>query len=82
MPRPKSAITGQRGFVGIRLTEAQREAYKKLGGPAWLRGYLDDMIAGRKKAPASDTRGTAKVVAVRPARPKQVPYIPKTTWHP
>lgn len=53
MPRPKSEITGQPTRVGIRLTPSQRDEYKRLGGPNWLRELLrqsiDKRINQRKK---------------------------------
>jgi len=80
MPRPKSALTGQKGFVGARLTEEQREAFYKLGGAKWLRAYLNNVINKGKTNAPTDATGTASVVAVHPPGPKPVPEKPKTIW--
>ena len=82
MPRPKSEITGQQGFVGMRLTEKQREAFKELGGPKWLRAYLNDILARREEDAKTYAERTGSVVAVHPAGPKPVPEKPKTIWQP
>lgn len=42
--RPKSDLTNNNVFVGIRLTPAQKAEYKRLGGPAWLRKALAKSI--------------------------------------
>ena len=49
MPRPKTEITGQPTRVGIRLTLLQRDEYRRLGGPAWLRKLLNLNIVKRQK---------------------------------
>lgn len=58
MPRPKSEITGQLGYVGIRLTALQREEYKRIGGHAWLRKYLADSIRKRYETNTTHADGT------------------------
>jgi hypothetical protein len=40
MPRPKSDITGKQIIVSARVTMSQRDAFKQLGGAAWLRKQL------------------------------------------
>ena len=50
MPRPKSEITGKQIQITVRVTEAQREAYKELGGPTWLRTQLAAEISRKWKA--------------------------------
>jgi hypothetical protein len=80
MPRPKSALTGQKGFVGMRLTEKQREVFYKLGGATWLRTYLNDIIDRREEDAKTYSKRVGSVVAVQPPRPKPVPEKPKTIW--
>jgi hypothetical protein len=82
MPRAKSELTGQQGFVGVRLTEAQRETFYKLGGAAWLRAYLNDIIARREDDATTYAKRIGSVVAVQPPRPKPVSEKPKTIWQP
>jgi hypothetical protein len=65
MPRPKSEITGQQGFIGIRLTEAQRKEYKRLGGPAWLRKVLAESINKKYETQSTNAEG-AKAPASNP----------------
>lgn len=77
MPRPKSEITNQRGYVGIRLTEEQREIYRKLGGPDWLRAYLNDIIERHSDKPRPqkiNPATTERMVAVRQVRPQEVSF--------
>ena len=79
MPRPKSEITGQQGYVGVRLTEAQRKVFYELGGPKWLRAYLADVLQRRfEDAKATNTKGTGSLVALLTTRPKAVPPRNKT----
>lgn len=75
MPRPKSDITGQRGYVGMRLTVDQRETFRKLGGVQWLRSYLDEIIKLQLQLEieTADPKGTGGVVAVHSPRPKKIP---------
>jgi hypothetical protein len=40
MPRPKSEITGKQISIAVRVTASQKEAFKQLGGAAWLRRQL------------------------------------------
>ena len=40
MPRPKSDITGKQISIAVRVTASQRDAFKQLGGAAWLRKQL------------------------------------------
>ena len=40
MPRPKSEITGKQIQITVRVTASQREAFKQMGGAAWLRKQL------------------------------------------
>lgn len=40
MPRPKSELTDDSKFIGVRLTKAQYEEWKRLGGAKWLRTML------------------------------------------
>jgi hypothetical protein len=40
MPRPQSDITGKQIQITVRVTASQREAFKQLGGAAWLRKQL------------------------------------------
>ena len=42
MPRPKSEITGKQISIAVRVTASQKEAFKQLGGAAWLRKQLAD----------------------------------------
>jgi hypothetical protein len=53
MPRPKSEITGKQIQITVRVTEAQREAYKELGGATWLRTQLAAEILRKWKAKES-----------------------------
>ena len=50
MPRPKSDITGKQIQITLRVTESQREAYKALGGPVWLRKQLTTELERKWKA--------------------------------
>lgn len=40
MPRPRSEITDNSKTIGVRLTKAQHEEWKRLGGAKWLRTVL------------------------------------------
>jgi len=40
MPRPKSEITGKQISIAVRVTDSQKDAFKQLGGAAWLRAQL------------------------------------------
>ena len=40
MPRAQSEITGKQIQVAVRVTASQKEAFKQLGGAAWLRKQL------------------------------------------
>jgi hypothetical protein len=42
MPRPKSEITGKQISIAVRVTASQKDAFKQLGGAAWLRKQLAD----------------------------------------
>lgn len=53
MPRPKSEITGKQIQITLRVTESQREAYKALGGPVWLRKLLSAELDRSWKAKES-----------------------------
>ena len=53
MPRPKSDITGKQIQITLRVTESQREAYKELGGPVWLRKLLSAELDRKWKAKES-----------------------------
>lgn len=44
MPRPKSELTRKQIIIGVRVTEAQRQAFKDLGGARWLRQQLADQL--------------------------------------
>lgn len=78
MPRPKSEITGQQGYVGVRLTEAQRELFYELGGPKWLRAQLAQILERRfQDATQTHTKRTGSLVALLTARPKAVPPASK-----
>jgi hypothetical protein len=61
MPRPKSDITGQQGYVGMRLTVDQREVFRKLGGAQWLRDYLNLIIKGTSEYEKADPKGPGGV---------------------
>jgi epoxyqueuosine reductase QueG len=50
MPRPKSEITGKQIQITVRVTASQREAFKELGGAAWLRKQLSAEIERRWRA--------------------------------
>lgn len=82
MPRAKSELTGQQGFVGVRLTEAQRETFYKLGGATWLRACLNDIIARKEDDAKTYAKRVGSVVAVQPTGPKPVSEKPKTVWQP
>jgi hypothetical protein len=56
MPRPKSEITAANVFVGCRLTPAQREMYKELGGAKWLRKTLAMELERKWKQPSLGQR--------------------------
>jgi hypothetical protein len=43
MPRPKSEITGYK-TISFRMTPAQKEMFKAMGGIQWLRNYLNRQI--------------------------------------
>lgn len=49
MPRPKSELTKNCKMVGIRLTEANYEQWKLLGGAAWLRTHLTKLADKKKR---------------------------------
>jgi hypothetical protein len=55
MPRPKSELTGSKRIIGTRLTEEQFKEWRKLGGPIWLRKYLEEHTQRRE---AKDDRGS------------------------
>lgn len=40
MPRPKSEITGKQISIAVRVTASQKQAFKEIGGAAWLRRQL------------------------------------------
>lgn len=44
MPRPKSEITGKQISIAVRVTASQKDAFKQLGGAAWLRKQLADEL--------------------------------------
>lgn len=50
MPRPKSEITGKQIQITLRVTQAQRDMYKEMGGPVWLRRQLSAEIERKWKA--------------------------------
>lgn len=50
MPRPKSEITGKQIQITVRVTQAQRDMYKEMGGPTWLRRQLSAEIERKWKA--------------------------------
>ena len=50
MPRPKSEITGKQIQITVRVTQAQRDVYKEMGGPTWLRRQLSAEIERKWKA--------------------------------
>jgi len=50
MPRPKSEITGKQISIAVRVTASQKDAFKQLGGAAWLRRHLASELERRWKA--------------------------------
>ena len=50
MPRPKSEITGKQISIAVRVTASQKDAFKQLGGAAWLRKQLADEMQKRWEA--------------------------------
>ena len=48
MPRPKSEITDDSKHVGIRLTSAHYNEWKRLGGAMWLRKELSKSLQRNK----------------------------------
>jgi hypothetical protein len=40
MPRPKSELTGQPIFIGVRTTLPLKLEFQRLGGSVWLRQFL------------------------------------------
>jgi hypothetical protein len=44
MPRPKSDLTGQTIFIGVRTTPSLKEEFKRLGGASWLRRVLSQSL--------------------------------------
>ena len=56
MPRPKSEITDDSKHVGIRLTSAHYNEWKRLGGAMWLRRELSKSIQDGNKKEISTTK--------------------------
>jgi|APGre2960657404_1045060.scaffolds.fasta_scaffold455055_1 hypothetical protein len=50
MPRPQSDITGKQIQIAVRVTASQKEAFKQLGGAAWLRKQLTAELERRWQA--------------------------------
>lgn len=50
MPRPKSEITGKQISIAVRVTASQKDAFKQLGGAAWLRKQLTAELEKRWRA--------------------------------
>jgi len=50
MPRPKSEITGKQISIAVRVTASQKDAFKQLGGAAWLRRQLTAELERRWQA--------------------------------
>ena len=50
MPRPKSEITGKQISIAVRVTASQKDAFKQLGGAAWLRKQLTTELERRWEA--------------------------------
>lgn len=50
MPRAKSEITGKQIQVAVRVTASQKDAFKQLGGAAWLRRQLTAELERRWQA--------------------------------
>jgi len=50
MPRPKSEITGKQISIAVRVTASQKDAFKQLGGAAWLRKQLTTELERRWQA--------------------------------
>lgn len=44
MPRSKSDITKKQTNINVRVTPEQKQMFKDLGGPEWLRNYLNRQI--------------------------------------
>jgi hypothetical protein len=44
MPRPKSELTDSSKNIGVRLTPAQFQEWKRLGGAMWLRKQLSKSL--------------------------------------
>lgn len=49
MARPKTELTTNPKIIGARLTQEQFKEWRKLGGSLWLRKYLIESAAKRKK---------------------------------
>ena len=79
MPRVKTELTGRNIGVNVRLTPEQHHVFQKLGGAAWLREYLADIIKRRILDEKANTDGARKMVALLQARPQEVPKV--TTPH-
>lgn len=47
MPRPKSDLTNSRLQIGARVTLAQKNEFKRLGGSVWLKSLLNQNIRER-----------------------------------
>jgi hypothetical protein len=56
MPRPKSEITDDSKHVGIRLTNAHYNEWKRLGGAMWLRRELSKNIQHENKKETDITK--------------------------
>jgi hypothetical protein len=56
MPRPKSEITDDSKHVGIRLTSAHYNEWKRLGGAMWLRRELSKSIQHENKKETDITK--------------------------
>lgn len=50
MPRPQSEITGKQISIAVRVTASQKDAFKQLGGAAWLRKQLTTELERRWRA--------------------------------
>lgn len=54
MPRPKSELTSVARNIGVRLTPAHFEEWKRLGGAQWLRKTLAQSIEEKIKTNTKD----------------------------
>lgn len=56
MARPKSELTGNSKYVGVRLTNSHYNEWKRLGGAMWLRRELSRSIQNENKKETDITK--------------------------